>query len=104
MHDIWEQTKQHENRTRPSSIGETRWCSKDTCVLKKTFGLLSNSNSAIKPLYVRLIITLETIQQNFNPDVRAKAKVYLESFCQYETVITAETFLRIFGMTKPLSK
>ena len=60
----------------------------------------------IKPLYVKLIITLETIQQNLNfkPDVRAKAKVYLESFCKYETIITAKTFLRIFDITKPLFK
>jgi hypothetical protein len=99
---IWEQTKEDGNTKRLSTIGETRWWSKDTA-LKKIFGSFSNFDSA---LYVTVIITLATIQQNlkFKPEVRVKAIAYLESLCKYETVITAKIFLRIFELTTPLSK
>jgi hypothetical protein len=100
--DIWEQTKEDGNTKKLSTIGETRWWSKDTA-LKKIFGSFSNFDSA---LYVTVIITLATIQQNlkFKPEVRVKAIAYLESLCKYETVITAKIFLRIFELTTPLSK
>jgi hypothetical protein len=58
--DIWEQTKEDGNTKKLSTIGETRWWSKDTA-LKKIFGSFSNFDSA---LYVTVIITLATIQQN----------------------------------------
>jgi hypothetical protein len=39
--DIWEQTKEDGNTKKLSTIGETRWWSKDTA-LKKIFGSFSN--------------------------------------------------------------
>jgi len=36
------------------------------------------------------------------PEARFKAKYLLEGLCKYETIITAQIFLRIFGKT-PLS-
>jgi hypothetical protein len=51
--DIWEQTKEGGNTKRLSTIGETRWWSKDTA-LKKNFGSFSNFDFA---LYRVLILT-----------------------------------------------
>lgn len=41
---------------------------------------------------------------NFKPDVRVKAKAYLEGLLKYETILTAKIYLRIFEITSPLSK
>lgn len=100
--NIWEQSKESGNRKRLSTIGETRWWSKDTA-LRKIFGSSTSVDSA---LYVNLILTLSTIQsdQHFKPDVRVKAKAYIESLCKYETILTAKIFLRIFEISTPLSK
>lgn len=50
--------------------------------------------------------TLSKIQDNsqFKPAVRVKAHAFIESLLKYETVLTAQLFLRVFTLTSPLSK
>ncbi len=51
-------------------------------------------------------MTLDTIVDDSTqkPTVRAKAKRFIEGLLKYETVLTAQLFLRIFELTSPLSK
>ncbi|KAL4084608.1 hypothetical protein QTP88_027539 [Uroleucon formosanum] len=71
----WETTSKYKFM---SIIGETRWA-KDRC--------------------------LDEIYNtpNFTSDVRFKAKVYVDSFLKYETIILSQIFLQIFSSTTPLS-
>ncbi|MBN3275714.1 ZMYM1 protein, partial [Polyodon spathula] len=54
----------------------------------------------------RLTVTLARIQENLGskPEERVKAKAYTQSLLKYETVLTAQIFLRILKLTAPLSK
>lgn len=83
-------------------ISEMRWWSKDAA-LRKMFGSYSKPDCA---LYIDIIATLTKIQENArcNPVVRMKAKGYTESLLKYETILTAQIFLRIFECTSTLSK
>jgi hypothetical protein len=101
--NIWENANQDDvHHRRLSTIGETRWWSKNAA-LCKIFGSFSNQESA---LYVELILTLTKIQDNpkIKPEVRVKAQSYTEALLKYETILTAQIFLRIFELTSPLSK
>ena len=76
----WEDVSQDPKQRRISSIGETR------CVA--------------------LVHTLFQIHDNarFTAQAPAKARTYMEALLKYETVLTAELFLRIFALTAPLTK
>jgi len=43
-------------------------------------------------------------KDNMKPTVRAKADGYAETLLKYQTILTVQTFLRIFQQTTPLSK
>lgn len=100
--NIWQTVSQDTRHRKLSTIGETRWWSKDAA-LRKVFGDFSNPEAA---LYIDAIITLEKIQEdsNLNSDVRSKSAGFIEGLLKYETIITAQIFLRIFEFTSPLSK
>ncbi|XP_051796629.1 protein FAM200A-like [Acanthochromis polyacanthus] len=100
--NVWEGVSQDPQHRRISLIGETRWSSKDAA-LKKIFGSFAQPKNA---LYVDLVETLSKIQNNlqFKPAVRVKAHAFIESLIKYETVLTAQLFLRVFTLTSPLSK
>lgn len=51
-------------------------------------------------------MTLDTIVEDRTqkPTVRAKAKGFKDGLLKYETVLTAQIFLRIFEYNTPLSK
>jgi len=52
------------------------------------------------------VLTLAAIEQKANekPTVRAKARGFKEGLLRFETVLTAQIFLRLFEKTTPLSK
>lgn len=100
--NTWEKVSQDPHHRRISVIGETRWWSKDAA-LRKVFGEFSNPDSA---LFHSLLYTLSRIEENVSskPEARVRAKSYAESLLKYETILTAQIFLRIFELTTPLSK
>lgn len=57
-------------------------------------------------MFVELITSLEEICENTNikPEARLKASGFMEGLCKYETILTAQIYLRIFNKTTPLSK
>lgn len=84
-------------------IGETRWWAKDVA-LKKCFGIFNDPSNS---LFIIIIQAFQLIAQNtehFNNDARYKATTYLNSLTNFETIITAQLFLKIFQNTTPLSK
>lgn len=98
--DIW--LEKCSNK-RLGTIGQTRWWAKDIA-LSKIFGRFNEQENS---LYIELITTLDEIlytDSNIKSDIRYKSKGLLESLCKYETILTAQTFLRIFKYTTHLSK
>lgn len=100
--NTWEGVSQDPKQRRVLLIGETRWSSKDAA-LTKIFGSFGKPDSGF---YVALVNTLFQIHDNprFKTQARANARAYMESLLKYETVLTAQLFLRIFAQTAPLSK
>lgn len=100
--NVWEQASQDSRHRRLSIIGETRWWAKDVA-LKKIFGSFGKPEQCV---YIDVLQALEIIEskENLKTSVRVKARGYLESLMRYETVLTAQLFLRIFEVTTPLSK
>lgn len=93
---------QDKHHRRLCPIGATRWWAKDQA-LSKVFGCFGNPQEA---LFVEVLMTLHTIvnDRTQQPTVRAKAKGFTEGLLKFETVLTAQLFLRIFQQTSPLSK
>ncbi|KAL1250914.1 hypothetical protein QQF64_018710 [Cirrhinus molitorella] len=71
--------------------------------LRKVFGKFAKPDNA---LYRDLVITMEKIEKDvtMTPVIRSKAQGYKAALRKYETILTAEIFLRIFEQTIPLSK
>lgn len=100
--NVWENESQDARHRRLSPIGETRWWAKDSS-LKKVFGVFGKPDKA---LFVDVLLTLTTIQnkENIKPTARVKATGYIDTLLKYETVLTAQLFLRVLEETAPLSK
>lgn len=98
----WEETSTDIQHRRLSPIGQTRWWAKDAA-LTKVFGCFGRPDSA---MYIDLVLTLLAVQgdKTMKPTARAKVKGYIEGLLKYETILTAQIFLRIFEQTSPLSK
>ncbi|XP_033996627.1 uncharacterized protein LOC117490951 [Trematomus bernacchii] len=98
--NMWEEVSEDTRHRRLSPIGETRWWAKDQA-LSKIFGCFGN-----RALFIDLVSTLTRIEEDdsMKPHVRAKARGYTESLLRFETILTAQIFLRIFEITSPLSK
>lgn len=99
---VWEQGSQDSRHKRLSIIGETRWWAKDVA-LKMIFGSFGKPDQCV---YIEVLRTLDRCQgqENLKTTARVKTKGYLEGLRRYETVLTAQLFLRIFEVTTPLSK
>jgi len=116
------QTLRNYSTKKLTSIGKTRWWSKDTA-LTKIFGLYNYSNTKSDYIndietneseyvdvdfcvYVELIMALEEMAYSpeFNSSTRFNAKTILEKLITYETVLTGKMYSRIFKFTTPLSK
>jgi len=72
--------------------------------LIKVFGKIGDPEGC---LCIDLVVTLKALSEkdNMKPTVRARADDgYAEALLKYQTILTAQTFLRIFQQTTPLSK
>lgn len=98
--NIW--SMQSTTMKRLNTIGATRWWSKDAA-LRKMFGSFNQPAGA---LYVDVLTALNAIlaDSKIQAVVKAKANGYIESLLKFETIVTAQVFLRIFSYTSPLSK
>ena len=99
--DVWEKSQDTRHR-RLSPIGETRWWAKDSA-LKKVFGSFGKPDQG---LYVEVLLTLSAIQgqAKMKTTVQVKAAGFTEALLRYESILTAQIFLRIFENTSPLSR
>lgn len=97
--DRWNEMEQQK---RLNIIGETRWWAKH----KALFTVFGSFKNPRKGLFVKLVITLYSIKEDkdFISEARVKAKGFLEAFCKFETILTAQLFLRIFEKTTPFSE
>jgi hypothetical protein len=89
-------------KKRLNLIGDTRWWAKEAA-LAKIFG---HYDTPTDSLFVELIETLDVIANSPKTPSEAKFKALglLQGFAKFETVLTAQLFLRIFEVTTPLSK
>ncbi|RXN21860.1 zinc finger MYM-type 1 [Labeo rohita] len=99
---VWETESQDKRHKRISPIGETRWWAKHDA-LRKVFGNYGRPHDG---LFVEVVSTLSAIMnlKTLATNERSKAKGYRDGLLRYETVLTAQLFLRIFEFTSPLSK
>jgi len=100
--NVWESESQGKHQRRLSPIGETRWGAKDNA-LRKMFGSFANPDNC---LYVDVILALTAIQKvmTMKTTARVQARGFVEALLKYEMILTAQTFIRIFEQTSPLSK
>lgn len=84
-----------------SVIGETRWWAKDRCISK----IFDSYNNPKDSLFVDIIQTLHEIYitDTFVPDVRFKAKTYIDALLKYETIVMSQIYLQMFASTTSLS-
>lgn len=89
--DIW---ITRNSKKKVCMISKTRWQSKDAS-LKKVFGVFNEPESGV---FVDLVLTLNEIETNLSitPEVRFKASGLKEGLCKYETILTAQMYLKIF--------
>ena len=104
---VWDQTMQASGRRarRLVSIGETRWLSQ-SAALVKIFGSYSTTNSTKSGLFAEFILALDAVadaEPTFQESARSDAKVLMDHFMKFETILTAFVFLQIYKVTTPLS-
>ncbi|XP_046870317.1 uncharacterized protein LOC124489198 isoform X2 [Hypomesus transpacificus] len=99
---VWETESQDKRHKRISTIGETRWWAKHHA-LRKVFGNFGRPDGG---LFVEVVSTLSAIMKlkSLASNARNKARGYRDGLLRYETVLTAQLFLRVFEFTSPLSK
>lgn len=75
----------------------------DHDALKKVFGNFQRPDDS---LFVEVVATLTGIMdlKTLPSNARNKARGYRDGLLRYETVLTAQLFLRLFRLTSPLSK
>ncbi len=100
--NLWEKKSHDKRHRRIAPIGETRWWAKHDA-LKKIFGSFGKPQDC---LYIDVVSTLGAIQEqkSVKANVRTKARGYKEGLLRYESILTAQLFLRMFEHTGPLSK
>lgn len=98
--DIWKEMCRDNRRL--NKVGNTRWWSKETSIttISRHFGATDDA------LYAVLIAVFSRISlsDSFNTDTRFKALILKDPLLKYESIITAQLYLRIFQFTSPLSK
>lgn len=99
--NLWKKQSHDKRHRHIGPIGETRWWAKHNA-LKIIFG---SFNMAHEFLYIDMVSTLTAIQgqKTVKANVRTKARGYKEGLLRYESILTAQLFLRIFEHTGPLS-
>lgn len=92
--NVWEQGSQGSWHKCLYIIGETQWWAMDA-TLKKIFGSFGEPEQCV---YFDVLKTLKT-KENQKTTMCVKAGALLEALMRYETVLTAQLFLRIFEVT-----
>ena len=90
------------NETSGNNRRDTRWWLKDAA-LRKVFGGFTDPGEA---LYIDVLLSLHCIpgQDSAQPLVKTRAKGFYENLTEFETVLTAKIYLKLFEHTTPLSK
>jgi len=102
---VWEEHMQAKprikKRLRLERIGQTRWLSTGRAI-RKLFGNYTDQSSEF---YSGLLIILQQVIEapDFKGSVRYEAQKLSENFCEFETILMAFTFIRIFYITTPVS-
>lgn len=97
--NVWKNALDTDSNSRfINIIGETRWWAKEKALTK----IFDTKNG----FFVILCETLHTmtLSNNFNAEVKFKAKCFLDGFLKYETIIMSVIFKKIFFHISPLSK
>lgn len=99
---VWEKESKDQRHRRLAPIGETCWWSKDVA-LTKVFGSFGKPDRA---LHVDVLHTLSAIEavKTISTTAWVNAMGYITQLLKYETILTAQIFLRIFQVTSPVSK
>jgi hypothetical protein len=86
MH-FWKNATEGKNISFISTLGETRWWSKEKS-LRKVFGSLNDSQNSI---FVQICQTLFNIStsESMNSDTRFNANVYLQMLLKFDTIISS---------------
>lgn len=100
--NLWENQAQDKSPRLLSPLGETRWWSKHEA-LRKVFGHFGKPQNA---LFTDAVLALAAIEEKDNEKATARTKAFgfKEGLLKYETILTAQIFLRVFEQTTPLSK
>lgn len=95
--NIWEESGEDKRHRSLAPISETCWWAKHEA-LKKVLGSFGKPEDA---LYMDVVLTLSAIQKQatVKPTVHVMARGYAEALLRYETILTAQIFLRIFALT-----
>jgi hypothetical protein len=72
--------------------------------LKKYFGVFNDPSSSLFAIIIQAFQIIVQNTEHFNNDARYKYTTYLNSLTNFETIITATLFLKIFQSTTPFSK
>lgn len=84
-------------------IGQTRWWAKDVA-LKKVFRVFNDPSGSLFITIVKVLLSVLSSNDDFNSDTRSTAATLLKSLVKYETILTAQLYLKIFSHTTSLSK
>ena len=107
--NAWENTLQSKIGTsrmkKLNTIGATRWWAKSNAI-RKIFGSFDDDEAASKGLFSDVVVTLSVIRDSasFNQTTRDQANDLVGKFLQFDTVLTAFLYNRIFSITSPLSE
>ena len=97
--DVWENMLAEKGgpARRLGSIGKTRWLSK-SIALEKIFGTFRSPNMG---LYTEMIRAFQDISENksFQQSTRSEARMLMDSFLKFETILTSFLFLCIYKIT-----
>ena len=107
--NAWENTLQSNIGTsrmkKLNTIGTTRWWAKSNAI-RKIFGSFDDDEAASKGLFSDVVVMLSVIRDSasFNQTTRDQANDLVGKFLQFDTVLTAFLYNRIFSITSPLSE
>ena len=88
-----------------STIAATRWWAKSTAI-RKIFGSFDDDEAASKDLFADVVVTLSVIPESgsFNQATRDQANDLVGKLLQFDTVLTAFLYNRIFSIISPLTE
>ncbi len=85
--------------------GATRWWAKSNAI-RKIFGSFDDDEAASKGLFSDIVVTLTVIRNStsFNKTTPDQANDMVGKLLQFDTILTAFLYNRIFSITSPLSE